>query len=450
MPDHNLRFIICQSGSTAVLFAVTCAMLLLTVGGAVDYMRLVSMKSDMQSVADGAAIMSARAITVAQTDEASIKAIATNYVQAYADGNISNSTVEVDVDLDRRRVELKMTLQPNTDFQTPFVGKVLNTTSTAEVIGQMPLCVLGLDSDSQETLDLNANSLLTGIDCAVYSNSKSPRGISVDAGGTLSAGMVCTAGGGSGDISPSLTKDCPPLDDPLSGRAQPDASTCTYTDKALGIDRSQLTTENGQWRLITMDTAGEQSGVNRDIAQPTLDLDSTQRQVVVLSPGVYCGGLLIGGGYDVELEPGIYVMKDGPLFVDGTVRLHGSHVGVYFSGEGSTLFVGSGTSIHLTAPTDGILAGLLFYQDRSNEVGQRFAILSDDAHVLTGTIYLPVGDLIVDSDEAIADQSAYTAIVARRLTLFTGPRLVLNSDYDATDVPAAVGVDYNRTVRLLN
>ncbi len=91
-----------------------------------------------------------------------------------------------------------------------------------------------------------------------------------------------------------------------------------------------------------------------------------------------------------------------------------------------------------------------FYQDPANEQGQLFGILSDDARVLTGTIYLPNGELVVDSDEAVADQSAYTAIVARNLTLYTGPNLVLNSDYDATDVPAAVGIDYNKTVRLVN
>ena len=41
---------------------------------------------------------------------------------------------------------------------------------------------------------------------------------------------------------------------------------------------------------------------------------------------------------------------------------------------------------------------------------------------------------------AIADQSAYTVIVARTIELQSGPNLVLNANYGATNVPVPQGV----------
>ena len=66
--------------------------------------------------------------------------------------------------------------------------------------------------------------------------------------------------------------------------------------------------------------------------------------------------------------------------------------------------------------------------------------MSDNARLLEGTIYLPRGHLYIDADAPIADKSAYTAIIVSRLELFAGPNLVLNADFDATDVPVPEGV----------
>ena len=53
---------------------------------------------------------------------------------------------------------------------------------------------------------------------------------------------------------------------------------------------------------------------------------------------------------------------------------------------------------------------------------------------------MPRGELVVQTSKAVADESAYTAIVARKLTLKGDPTLVLNTDYQLTDVPAPDGV----------
>jgi hypothetical protein len=74
-------------------------------------------------------------------------------------------------------------------------------------------------------------------------------------------------------------------------------------------------------------------------------------------------------------------------------------------------------------------------------VGLReYRIISDQARNLLGTIYLPAGRLIIDSKKPIADQSAYTVIIARLVNLYDGPDLVLNARYGASDIPVPNGV----------
>jgi hypothetical protein len=59
---------------------------------------------------------------------------------------------------------------------------------------------------------------------------------------------------------------------------------------------------------------------------------------------------------------------------------------------------------------------------------------------LTGTIYLPKGNLLVDPTANVAEKSAYTAIIAKRLVVENGPSLVLNTNYGATKVPVPDGI----------
>ena len=76
-------------------------------------------------------------------------------------------------------------------------------------------------------------------------------------------------------------------------------------------------------------------------------------------------------------------------------------------------------------------------------------ISSDNARLLLGTIYFPEGDLEIDSGGKVADESAYTAVIANRIRLNCGPTLVLNSDFDKTTVPVPEGMVQGRP-RLLN
>jgi hypothetical protein len=200
----------------------------------------------------------------------------------------------------------------------------------------------------------------------------------------------------------------------------------------------------------------------------------------ILEPGVYCKGLKITDGAEVTFGKGTYIIKDGPLIVDNGATLNGTDISIFLTGPGSNLTFAAESTINLSAAKDGPLAGLLIFDDPTGAsalaippvplpvplVGdllgglggllpkgppREHKILSDNARMLLGTIYMPQGRLIVDATKPIADKSAYTVIVVRRIDLHAGPNLILNSDYSATDVPVPKGVGpYGSNVMLTN
>jgi hypothetical protein len=138
--------------------------------------------------------------------------------------------------------------------------------------------------------------------------------------------------------------------------------------------------------------------------------------------------------------PGVYVMKDGPLQVSGQASIQGQHIGFYFVGLGAVLSFTGQSSVDLTGPKDGPMAGLLFYEAHSAPSGQQHRIRSEFAKRLTGTIYLSRGSLLIDPNTKVAEKSEYTAIVVNRLEVREGPELILNTNYGSTDVPVPNGL----------
>ena len=144
----------------------------------------------------------------------------------------------------------------------------------------------------------------------------------------------------------------------------------------------------------------------------------------------------------------------------GRARIHGEDrldpkrrrtPSLYFTGSGAELKVDKNTSVELSAPKEGDLAGLLFFQDAATAGSKaRFRIDINDARVLLGTIYLPKAEFYVDADQPLADQSAYTVIIAEKFKLYSGPNLVLNTDYADTEIPVPTGIlNHNAKVTLV-
>jgi Flp pilus assembly protein TadG len=391
-----------KRGGIATAFAVALVPLLMAAGIAVDYAFMYREQVFLQSMADAGAIAGAREMSLANATEKQIISAAT--ASAYQSGKKHRGTAfSVDVGVDLANNQVKISLRE--EWQ-PFMAHFIYSAITPIVVtagtrsaGQK-ICVIGLDEKSTATVYMRAKSRLLANNCGVISNSASSSAIRMDDSARMGASFICSAGGASGKSSaynPDVVVDCPTYSDPLASRPAPSFGACDYTDIVV-------------------------RGGNR-----------------TLSPGVYCRGLTINGKANVTFKPGIYIIKDGRFRVTDSASVYGENVGIFLAGNGSILELTKDTSISLTAPADGEMAGLLFFEDRK-AVGSVHKITSNNARILLGTIYLPKSTLLVDADKSVADQSAYTAIIARKLRLEAGPVLTLNSNYGATDIPVPAGL----------
>lgn len=397
-----------RGGNIALISAIAACVL---VGGgamSLDFVSGTMVRQNLQNAADGAALAAATELALRTTSESTVDAV----VEGYARNNVAKETdltvIDASIIDDRSGVSVDLAARAPYMFAAFFGAegdREVRAHSRARLANAAPLCALALEERRGRAVFLESRARIIAPDCAVVSNSRDPRGIVAADSSELRATMICSAGGAYGrgaNFSPDPITDCPAVPDPLANRPEPHAGGCDH--------------------LLKLSITGART----------------------LSPGVYCGGMTILPGATIRLRPGIYVMKNGPLLVMNNARLIGEHVGFYFVGDLSSMTLSGGSHIELTAPRDGPMAGFLFFANRVLLTGdlnlRRFRVESNDARTLLGTIYLRDGVFEAASQRPIADRSSYTVIVARRIEVTSGPDLVLNADYDRTDVPVPDGV----------
>ena len=398
------RLVSNNQGNITIIFALTLPVVLMLVGFSIDYAFASLQQKQLQNAVDAGALAAAREYNLADRNDSELQSVAQSTVVANLGDGVPSPKFEFSAARDDATVKLKAVLPVKSFFGEVFGLKIETVTAEAQavVVGSTRVCVIGLDPKKAGTISLESSARLTGNGCAVYSNSSSAQSIAAKNNSRLRASLTCSAGGYTGsslNYEPEPLTDCPAFDDPLAGRPEPHVTGgCLKTD------------------LQIVDT------------------------IATLSPGIYCGGIHIQGASKVTLRPGIYVMDNGPLDVEDTSALIGENVGFYLKGNLGRFKFTVGTEIELSAPEDGDMAGLLFFETRNKTAQGTHSILSNNARLLLGTIYLPKSKLVIDADAPVADQSAYTAIVAREVKLFSGPHLILNTDYSATEVPVPDGI----------
>ncbi|NNF76466.1 MAG: pilus assembly protein [Rhizobiales bacterium] len=416
-------------GRVGKLFSLTVPLMLVAGGPVVDFSEQVWVNSKLQAIADGAALAGAREISMSKSDPAHIQKIVLDYVNARKQdtGSMAPLDVQANVAPGSSGVTVVISKEWNSSFSHIFgINKSsARALATAHVVGNTKVCALSLmDNEDMPGVQLADSAKLSATDCGVYSNSKSANSVLAAQSAKLEAHLICAAGGTSkgltAGLSPVPMTDCKQVRDPLAHRAAPAVGRCMEVDMVVG-------------------------------------------KSTVLFPGTYCGGLTIKQNAWVGLQPGVYVMKDGPLLVEDEAELSGQNVSFHLDGENAVFDFSKGTKINLSAPQAGPLAGLLFYETpagrveeernpvqssllavlniqssqkhRGRQADRLHRISSSGARKLVGTFYLPNSSLQIDAEGPVADKSAYTAIVVRNLKLLKGPHLVLNTNYGATNVP---------------
>lgn len=462
------RFACARRGSVMVWFALTVPLLAGAAAAATNYAWLVLKRTELQSVADSAATGAARELALAGQERERVVAVARQLSSAgLTQKKISAETA---VDVIDKYTAVKVGLSATVDLPITLLASssVIDVTAIARLANAAPVCMMSLDQKANRAMYLQDFAQVTAPGCGVFDNSDNAMALWAQGRAAMRAMTICSSGGvfGASSFTPTPITDCPVAEDPLAYRKPPTVDRCDHTETVLV-------------------TSGH----------------------VTLNPGFYCGGIQVLGG-TVKLNPGIYAVRFG-VAVNGGGTLIGNNVSFYLTSQAPSnvdrtkdlraaalpwmepeltrdviqslglsevtggngagalvkqaggqvlslvdgsprLYFATLSTIDLSAPKDGPLAGILVFEDRRNTELLQHQITSDNAHNLLGTIYLSRGALVVAANRKVADGSAYTIIVARRLYMSRNANLVLNRGYDKTEVPVPEGVGPSRKVYLSN
>jgi hypothetical protein len=265
----------------------------------------------------------------------------------------------------------------------------------------MPLCVLSTGTTANDVTSLQNTSRMTAPGCLLHANSD----FQATSGTAVSAGMVQATGLASGAITPAPQSDAPAIDDPFASmNMNPLLPLCLPITTLV----ANLTT--------------------------------------TLLPGIHCGNIDVAQGGHLILLPGEHYFLRGTLTLRQNASIDGDDVVLFFDNNSSFQFTESSV-INLRGRRTGQYAGFVLATTRANT--HTFDISSSAAHQLLGTVYIPSSILRVSGSSSVADQSAWTVIVARSLQLRGGANLVINDNYAGSSVPVPHGVGPgNGAVRL--
>lgn len=273
--------------------------------------------------------------------------------------------------------------------------------SSATAVKVPHSCLLALEPTGPG-ITLDSNAQIDASTCGIHVNSDDPEALKTDSNASVSAEDICVVGGYEGpadSFSPTPKVGCPSKPDPLAHIAPPTFSGC------------------------------DANNVSFD------DVTAT------LSPGVYCGGIHLDGSANVTLDPGTYVIKDGPLWTDSNSVLQGTGVTIYLTGDDSTvIYFDSNSEVELSAPTSGPLAGIVIFEDRDTPDMRTHELDSNATMRLEGVVYMPNAQIHIDSNGFAGPASPFTSLVARRFMLDSNGVLNLDADFANSNVPVPKGI----------
>ncbi|MEL6962893.1 MAG: TadG family pilus assembly protein [Pseudomonadota bacterium] len=260
-------------------------------------------------------------------------------------------------------------------FASVFGNDTLEVAASAVAGKRSSMCIQSLEPDAADGLGIDIAANIEALNCTVQVNSRHDYAFRIWLGSKIVADGLCVTGGaylsGWATISPEPTLGCPPQPDPLIDLKAPEVGGCDHHDKVLMAHHGNL------------------------------------------EPGVYCGGLKVMGDSDLTLAAGVYVIKDGPLGVFDTSKLRGEGITFFLTGEDGLIRLDDNSTLTLTAPTDGDMAGILVFQDR--DFGGHHLWDSKAPTELHGTIYLPEGQLLSQSSSSITPIASCNVLIAKRL-----------------------------------
>ncbi len=371
-----------RRGTVTVTAAVLATVVLATVGVAISYSTALHEKTKRQEALDAAVL--AGAILTDATDEERIAAAQRTFTANLDAGGFAiGSSTSIDVVsngaafLVQNSVVSGRSEAQVRNFFSGIVGSDVVTVgveSAAAVSRSDPVCVLSLDDVSAQGIEIYGTAQFTARNCAAQANSADGEGLKQYGGAVARARQFGVNGGYSGTgFYPRPTTGVPKIIDPFAAIPVPAIGPCV------------------------------------DIASKLIHTPA------ILEPGTYCGGIRIMANSQIIMQPGVYLMLDGPFRIDSNSTVDGDEVVIAFTGVDSTLYLGSGAIVNLTSPVSGPYTNIQFFQDPASSADQWVRMMGNIKLTFDGVMYFPTQDVWIGGGSVIEAKSPSYIFVTEKL-----------------------------------
>ena len=372
-----------RAGGVLIYFAIAAPVLIGLAGASIDIGLWYANKRLVQTAADSAAL--AGALELRRTDEVAAAAIQADVetavnldaaINGYSTGN--GDTIVVDTS---NSPQVAVTISRPTPGLLSQVVFTEQTNVAARAVAQADVndsCIWSLSpSGTGVTV---SGSAQVDLGCGVIANSSDDDGIDENGTGCLTATEIKIVGGTEGDcINPTAGTGIDPVDDPLAAlEGPPGPYTCDFTNVNVTPAMSPL------------------------------------------QPGTYCGFLRINTAAPIVFDPGLYILDRTGFDINGGANVTGTDVSFYLTANGNVsdnITFSGGATVVLSAPSDGPLPGILFYQDRNTSANITHNLTGGANMQLNGIIYFPTVDMKFTGGSTLTESASI--IIANKVT-FTG------------------------------
>lgn len=400
-------------GNVAILFGIAAPVLFAGVAIAVDYSDATRLRASLSAAADAAALAGARQLDGAsKASEAAAKAEAARFVT----GKHPEASQAIQASVTQGTVTVDLSVQRDMLF-----GGILSIDSmpvaahavAVNGLGPSP-CMVALGENEPIGISLIGSAKISASKCTVASNSTGPNSIYLQGAAKLIGSEVCVAGGTSKANTSPPPETCGTIADP-------------YTEKPLRSD-TPSSEESASSGASTY--AGPCDFTNKVV--------DAHKGTTELTPGIYCGGLSIQSA-DVVLKPGLYVMQDGPLSMQGNASLSGTGVSILLSGLNAILDMQGSPTMTLEAMDTGSLAGIAIASDTSASPVLTSVLQGSPDLTVTGSIYLPNQRLEMRGSPVLNTLGPSDSLIALSFKLQGSPDIKIASDSNTmANVPTGV------------
>ena len=376
------------SGQVVILICVALLAIMGMIGVVTDLGFLHHQRNMMQTAADSAAMAGAEELAYGdQVVAGKADAASNGYTNGQASVTVAiNNPPSTGPNTTNATYVEAVVSKPEPTYFLRVLGFSSITVSARAVAsnGTGPNCVYAMDPSAAGAMTASGSAVIQS-GCGLLIDSSNAAALTASGSSTISAptiGVVGNYTGPAGSFAPTPKTGVIAASDPLAYLQPPTVGACGYNSLSLGAN------------------TGSSSAYHQ------------------LYPGTYCGGISIHGNSWLHFNPGTYVLAGGGLSVNGSSTMNGTGVTFYnTTGTGGyqPIAMSSNTTSNFSAPTSGLLMGVLFYQDRAIPgTATGSTITGNSTSTFDGAMYFPTTTLTYNGNSS---SGGYSIIVADKIVV---------------------------------